>query len=73
MELVHRHLSSKEAEPWSYVVHSADNLDLVFGSEGVQGHLCKYFLSSANGLLLLTTCFSRVAQNFTLLTDTIES
>lgn len=72
MELVYRYLSSKEAGPWLFVVDNADDFDLVLGSEGVPGKLCKYFSASDTGVLLLTTRFSRVARGFTKSRDTIE-
>ncbi|KAJ5593324.1 hypothetical protein N7537_010228 [Penicillium hordei] len=71
-ELVRRYLSSSEAGPWLYVVDSADDFDLVFGSDSVPGQLCKHFPASDTGTLLLTTCFSRVAQGFTAQRDTVE-
>ncbi|KAJ5193345.1 hypothetical protein N7449_009487 [Penicillium cf. viridicatum] len=72
MGLVRRYLSSREAGPWLYVVDSADDFDLVFGSDSVPGQLCKHFPASDIGTLLLTTRFGRVAQGFTTRRDTIE-
>ncbi|KAI2740146.1 hypothetical protein DTO013E5_5740 [Penicillium roqueforti] len=72
MEMVRRYLSSKEAGPWLFIVDNADDYDILFGSDGVRGRLCKYFPASDTGVILLTTRFSRVAECFTSQRDTIQ-